>query len=231
MSVLVIDFGSQVTQLIARRVREAGVYCEIVPYNKAEAAPLRLLPYFGPKHVKKNDDTSYHSIANFSFVNQYGKTVIQKDFEGKIYVCKSFFTTCKSICPIMNTEMTRVYKAFKDRDDFRILSLTVDPETDSVAQLAVHAKNYGVTDDKWWFVTGSKKDLYELTRNSFLLTVEQGDGGPDDFIHTQNFALIDKEKHIRGFYDGTDSLEVTRLITDIKTLIKEYEYADKNTAR
>jgi protein SCO1/2 len=81
----------------------------------------------------------------------------------------------------------------------------------------------------WWFATGSKKDLYELTRKSFLLTVEQGDGGPDDFIHTQNFALIDKEKHIRGFYDGTDSIEVSRLITDIKTLIKEYDYKNKNT--
>jgi protein SCO1/2 len=188
-----------------------------------------LLPYFGPKNALKINDTSYHSIADFSFTNQYGKTITQKDFEGKIYVCKSFFTTCKSICPIMNTEMTRVYKTFRNRNDFKILSLTVDPETDSVPQLAQHAKNYGVNDDVWWFATGSKKDLYELTRKSFLLTAEQGDGGPDDFIHTQNFALIDKEKHIRGFYDGTDSVEVSRLITDIKTLIKEYDYKDKNT--
>lgn len=215
--------------IIALFVVVLGVFAGWFFFNQQEAAPLRLLPYFGPKHTLKKDDTTYHTIADFSFVNQYGKTVTQKDMEGKIYVCKSFFTTCKSICPIMNTEMTRVYKTFKNRDDFRILSLTVDPETDSVAQLAAHAKNYGVNDDKWWFVTGSKKDLYELTRKSLLLTVEEGDGGPDDFIHTQNFALIDKEKHIRGFYDGTDSIEVARLITDIKTLIKEYEYKDKNS--
>lgn len=198
-------------------------------YNKKEDKPLRTLPYFGPKHALKINDTTYHTIAGFSFVNQHGKIITQNDLNGKIYVCKSFFTSCKSICPIMNTEMTRVYRAFKERNDFKILSLTVDPETDSVAQLAQHAKNYGVNDDVWWFVTGSKKDLYELTRKSFLLTVEEGDGGPDDFIHTQNFALIDKEKHIRGFYDGTDSLEVARLITDIRTLIKEYDYKDKNT--
>lgn len=205
-----------------------GIFSAWFLYHKKNDKPLRLLPYFGPKHALKINDTSYHSIANFSFVNQYGKTITQSDFNGKIYVCKSFFTTCKSICPIMNTEMTRVYKAFKNRNDFKILSLTVDPETDSVAQLAAHAKNYGVNDDVWWFATGTKKELYELTRKSFLLTVEEGDGGPDDFIHTQNFALIDKEKHIRGFYDGTDSVEVSRLITDINTLIKEYEYQDKH---
>ena len=206
-----------------------GVFAGWYFYNKKEDQPLRTLPYFGPKHALKTDDTTYHTIADFSFVNQYGKTFTQEDLKGKIYVSNSFFTTCKSICPIMNRELTHVYKAFKDRNDLMILSLTVDPETDSVPKLAEHAKNYGVNDDKWWFATGSKKDLYELTRRSFMLTVEEGDGGVDDFIHTQNFALIDKEKHIRGFYDGTDSVEVARLITDIRTLIKEYEYKDKNT--
>lgn len=204
-----------------------GIFGLWFVYNKQEDKPLRTLPFYGPKHALKVNDTTYHTIADFSFVNQYGKTITQNDMKGKIYVCKSFFTTCKSICPIMNTEMSRVYKNFKDRSDFKILSLTVDPETDTVAQLALHAKNYNVNDDGWWFVTGSKKDLYELTRKSFLLTVEEGDGGPDDFIHTQNFALIDKERHIRGFYDGTDSVEVSRLITDIRTLIKEYEFKDK----
>lgn len=198
-------------------------------FSKNDNKPLRTLPYFGPKHAVKTNDTTYHTIADFSFVNQYGKTFTQEDFKGKVYVSSSFFTTCKSICPIMNRELTKVYKAFSSRTDFMLLSLTVDPETDSIQQLAMHAKNYEVTDDKWWFATGSKKDLYELTRKSFMLTVEEGDGGEDDFIHTQNFALIDKEKHIRGFYDGTDSIEVARLITDIRTLLKEYDYKDKNT--
>jgi len=206
-----------------------GVFAGWYFYNKIDDKPLRILPYFGPKHAANTNDTTYHTIADFSFMNQYGKTFTQEDLKGKIYVSNSFFTTCKSICPIMNMELKKVYKAFKARNDFMILSLTVDPETDSIQQLASHAKYYDVNDDKWWFATGSKKDLYELTRKSFMLTVEEGDGGVDDFIHTQNFALIDKEKRIRGFYDGTDSIEVARLITDIKTLIKEYEYKDKNT--
>ncbi|MBK6523403.1 MAG: SCO family protein [Sphingobacteriaceae bacterium] len=206
-----------------------GVFAGWYFYNKNDDKPLRTLAYFGPKHTVKINDTAYHTIADFSFVNQYGKTITQEDLKGKIYVSNSFFTTYKSICPIMNKELTKVYKAFRSRNDFMILSLTVDPETDSIQQLALHAKNYGVSDDKWWFATGSKKDIYELTRKSFMLTVEEGDGGADDFIHTQNFALIDKEKHIRGFYDGTDSIEVVRLITDIKTLLKEYEYKNKNT--
>jgi protein SCO1/2 len=206
-----------------------GVFAGWYFYNKKDDKPLRTLPYFGPKYAANTNDTAYHSINDFSFVNQYGKVFTQEDLKGKIYVCNSFFTTCKSICPIMNMELKKVYNAFRSRNDIMILSLTVDPETDSIPQLASHAKNYGVTDDKWWFATGSKKDLYELTRKSFMLTVEEGDGGVDDFIHTQNFALVDKDKHIRGFYDGTDSIEVANLITDIKTLIKEYEYKNKNT--
>ena len=205
-----------------------GVFAGWYFYNKNDDKPLRTLAYFGPKHTVKINDTAYHTIADFSFVNQYGKTITQEDLKGKIYVSNSFFTTCKSICPIMNKELTKVYKAFRSRNDFMILSLTVDPETDSIQQLALHAKNYGVSDDKWWFATGSKKDIYELTRKSFMLTVEEGDGGADDFIHTQNFALVDKERHLRGFYDGTDSLDVTRLIVDINLLIEEYNYNEKH---
>ena len=129
----------------------------------------------------------------------------------------------------MNTELTRVHKAFKEQKDFLILSHTVDPETDSVPVLLAHAQKYGVSNQAWWFVTGPKKDLYELARKSYLLNNEEGNGGEEDFIHTQNFALIDKEKRIRGFYDGTDSLEVNRLMQDITSLIKEYDYKGKNT--
>ncbi len=196
--------------------------------DKKKDKPLRLLPYFGPKAPLKVNDTMYHTVGKFSFIDQYNKPVSDKDFDGKIYVADYFFTTCKSICPIMNMELTRVYKEFKNKKDFMILSHTVDPENDSVPQLAEHAKKYGVTDTKWLFVTGSKKELYEMARKSYLLNAEEGNGGEEDFIHTQNFALIDKDKHIRGFYDGTDSIEVNRLITDIKTLFKEYDFKDKN---
>ncbi len=123
--------------------------------------------------------------------------------------------------------LERVYKQFKDRNDFLIISHTVDPENDSTAQLLRYAKLHGVNDDKWLFVTGEKKHLYEIARKSYLLNAEEGNGDAEDFIHTQNFALIDKEKHIRGFYDGTDSLEINRLINEIKILMDEYAYKEK----
>lgn len=195
--------------------------------REKEDKPLRLLPYFGPKAAMKASDTVYHQVGNFSFTNQYGKQVTQELTEGKIYVTDYFFTTCKSICPIMNTQLVRVYKEFRSEPDFLILSHTVDPETDSVTQLAVHAAKYGVSDERWHFLTGDKKALYEMARKSYLLNAEEGDGGEEDFIHTQNFALVDKERRIRGYYDGTDSADVTRLITDIKTLFKEYEFKNK----
>lgn len=215
------------TVLIALFVLVLGIFGAWYLLDKKEDKPLRLLPYFGPKTYGTTKDTVFHSVGKFSFIDQYNKQVSNKDVEGKVYVVDYFFTTCKSICPIMNTELTRVHKAFKDREDFLILSHTVDPETDTVAQLAMHAAKYGVSDRKWLFVTGDKKELYEMARKSYLLNAEEGDGGEEDFIHTQNFALIDKDKHIRGFYDGTDSVEVSRLITDIKTLFKEYDYKNK----
>ena len=128
----------------------------------------------------------------------------------------------------MNTSLERVYTAFHDRNDFMILSHTVDPETDSVAQLLSYSKLHGVKDKKWMFVTGDKKHLYEIARKGYLLNAEEGDGGAEDFIHTQNFALIDKERHIRGFYDGTDSIDVNRLLVDIKLLLQEYDFKAKN---
>lgn len=195
--------------------------------NKREDAPLRFLPYFGPKATIKVNDTSYHTIGSFSFLNQNNKTVTNETIKNKVFVTDFFFTTCKSICPIMNTQLVRVYKEFKSNSDFLILSHTVDPETDSVPQLALHAKKYDVTDECWHFLTGSKVDLYNMARKSYLLNAEEGNGGEEDFIHTQNFALVDKEGHIRGFYDGTDSIEVSRLITDIKVLFKEYEFKSK----
>ncbi len=134
-----------------------------------------------------------------------------------------FFTTCQSICPIMNSNLQKVYKRFADRNDVLLLSHTVDPEVDSVAALKAYASLMGVTDSRWLFVTGNKKELYEAARTSYLLNSDKGDGGADDFIHTQKFALIDKNQHIRGYYDGTDTLEVNRLITEMELLIQEHD--------
>ncbi len=197
--------------------------------------PLRYLPYFGIQKVDTllksgmySKDTIYHSVQNFSFVNQEGKTITQSDLDGSVYVTDFFFTTCQSICPIMSTEMEKIASAFKGNPAVKILSHTVNPEYDSVPVLAEYARLHHADAKQWMFVTGDKKELYNIARTGYYLNAEQGDGGPDDFIHTQNFALIDKEKHIRGYYDGTKSEEVEQLILDIGLLLKEYDYKEKS---
>ena len=166
-------------------------------------------------------------MQDFSFINQEGKTVTQKDFDGSIYVADFFFTTCQTICPIMSTEMEKVAAAFNGNKSVKILSHTVNPEYDSVAVLAEYARLHHADAKQWIFVTGDKKEIYSIARTGYYLNAEQGDGGPEDFIHTQNFALVDKEKHIRGYYDGTHPKEIEQLISDIKLLLQEYVYKVK----
>lgn len=196
--------------------------------SKQEQKPLRTLKYFGNKVVQKPGDTAYHSVKPFMFLNQFNEKTTEETIKGKIYVTDFFFTTCQSICPIMSNQLERVYKTFEKNPEVMILSHTVDPEVDSVPVMMKYAKLHGVTDKRWLFLTGDKKHLYEMARQSYLLNAEEGNGDEEDFIHTQNFALVDKERHLRGFYDGTDSLEVSRLITDIKLLLEEYEYNEKH---
>ena len=166
-----------------------------------------------------------HTIGDFSFKNQDNKTINQNDIEGKVFVAEYFFTTCKSICPIMNEQMQRVQKAIKGNSNVKILSFTVDPETDTVAQMKRYANTHNVVKGQWHFLTGKKEDLYRLARKSFFVlkpaeAANQGDVG-SDFIHTNNFVLVDQKKRIRGYYDGTSSKEVTQLISDIKILLEE----------
>jgi protein SCO1/2 len=196
--------------------------------NKVDQKPLRTLPYFGKKKYDVNSsDSNNHSIKSFRFKNQYNQFTTDQSIDGKIYVADFFFTTCQSICPIMSNQLERVYKAFYNNPNFLILSHTVDPEFDSVPVLLNYAKQHGVNNKQWMFLTGSKKDLYEMARMSYLLNNDIGNGDENDFIHTQNFALVDHQKHLRGFYDGTDSAEVSRLIIDIKLLLDEYTYKNK----
>jgi protein SCO1/2 len=186
--------------------------------------PIRYLPYFGPKNIENTKDTGYHTVPSFEFTDQYGEKVDLQTVGHKIYVAEYFFTTCKSICPVMNDHLQRVYRKFKTRPDFLILSHTVDPETDSVPVLKEYANQHGVNDKKWLFVTGPKQDLYRLARKGYLLSADEEKGDAEDFIHTQNFALVDQERHIRGFYDGTDSTEISKLIQDIQLLYQENDY-------
>lgn len=170
------------------------------------------------QHVRK-----YHKIADFSLINQNGETITQKDYENKIYVADFFFTTCQTICPIMTDHMREIQDKLIEEKDVLLLSHSVTPEIDSVAQLKKYALKKGVNDEKWNLVTGDKKQIYELARKSYLAVKTDGDGGPFDMIHTENFMLIDKKKQIRGFYDGTNPEDIDRLINDIEILKEEYE--------
>lgn len=166
-----------------------------------------------------------HKIGNFSFLNQDGIVITQQDVKGKVFVAEYFFTTCGTICPIMNVQMQRVHKAFQANHNVRILSFTVDPKVDTVAQMKRYAVAHGADAKSWFFLTGTQEKLYALARKSFFVlkpaeTENQGDVG-SDFIHTNNFVLVDKEMRIRGYYDGTNSKEVDELIGDIALLVKE----------
>lgn len=168
------------------------------------------------QHQKK-----YHKIADFSLTNQNGKTITQNDYKDKIYVADFFFTTCQTICPIMTSHMAKIQKEIINDNDIMLLSHTVTPEIDTVAQLKRYATKKGVIDTKWNLVTGNKKQIYELARKSYLAVKDHGDGGPFDMIHTENFMLIDKKRQIRGFYDGTKQEDINRLLNDIEHLKKE----------
>ncbi|MCF4100767.1 SCO family protein [Gillisia sp. M10.2A] len=165
----------------------------------------------------------YHRIADFKLVNQNGDTITQDFYKDKIYVADFFFTTCVTICPIMTDHMLKIQELIQNDSDVLLLSHSVIPEADSVPQLKKYAIEKGVNDSKWNLVTGDKKQIYELARKSYLATKTDGDGGPYDMIHTENFILVDKEKRIRGFYDGTNPEAIDDLVHDLKILKAEYQ--------
>jgi len=190
--------------------------------------PQKVLAIYNPSDVNPElvDSTvqyksKYHTIADFSFVNQNGDTITQKDYEGKIYVADFFFTTCGSICPKMTTNLADVQKAILNNPKVMLLSHTVFPEVDSIPVLKAYAVKHGVVDSKWNLVTGDKKEIYTMARKSYLAVKL---GRPDqlyDMVHTENFVLVDQKRRVRGFYDGTDKEEIKRLLEDIDFLSKE----------
>lgn len=188
------------------------------------------LPIYQPTMVSTElvDSTiqyqkKYHKIADFSLINQNGKIITQNYYKNKIYIADFFFTTCQTICPIMTDHMVQIQKEILDDDDVMLLSHSVTPEIDTIAQLKRYALKKGVIDTKWNLVTGDKKQIYQLARKSYLAVKDNGDGGPFDMVHTENFMLIDKKRQIRGFYDGTNPEDINRLLSDIKILKKEYQ--------
>ena len=185
------------------------------------------LEIFGPKIPKVSGDTVYHTIPAFSFTNFDGERITNEKLEDKIYVADFFFTSCPTICPKMSSQMHRVQKEFEDKDDVKLISFTVDPDKDDVETLAAYASEYNAIKDKWYLVTGSKTSLYQLAREGFFVTAIPGDGGPEDFIHSEMLVLVDKEKRIRGYYDGTDPHDVKRLIEEIKLLQNHYNRLER----
>jgi protein SCO1/2 len=166
-----------------------------------------------------------HKIGQFEFLDQTGNTFQSSQLNGKVYVAEYFFTTCGTICPIMNAQMQRVQEAMKNERNFAILSFTVDPEVDTVEQLNRYATAHNANPTQWHFLTGEKKNLYRLARRSFFVlkpaeVKNQGDVG-SDFIHTNHFVLVDQQARIRGYYDGTNPKEVNALIHDAKRLLIE----------
>ena len=200
----------------------------LIIYNILDV--YRPLPIYQPSRVSAElvDSTiqhksKYHKIADFSLINQNGDTITQKNYEDKIYVADFFFTTCQTICPIMTDHMKDIQDELIEDNEILLLSHSVTPEIDSVAQLKHYALDKGVLDTKWNLVTGDKKQIYGLARKSYLAVKTDGDGGPYDMIHTENFMLIDKKKQLRGFYDGTNEDEIERLLKDIEILKEEYK--------
>ncbi|PJR04259.1 SCO family protein [Avrilella dinanensis] len=196
--------------------------------------PVKQLPVYTPAMVNPElvdtliqyqNNKFRHKIADFSFQNQNNKTITQDDYKDVIYVADFFFTTCPTICPIMTDNMAWLQEQIKDMDDVKLLSLSVTPDIDTPEVLRKYADEKGVIDEKWNLVTGDKKDIYYLARQSFLAVKT---GSPDelyDMVHTENFVLVDKKGRIRGFYDGTlldenqdDTKNVKQLLEDIQWL-------------
>ncbi len=190
--------------------------------------PQRTLPIYNPYDIhpdlvdeslqNKHKD---HTIADFTLLNQNGETITYENYKNKIYIADFFFTRCQTICIPMTTNMATIQDVFINDDKIMFLSHSVTPIMDSIPVLRDYADDKGVIDGKWNLATGSKKHIYELARKSYFAVLDEGDGDLQDFIHTERFILIDKKRQIRGFYDGTDSEDMERLVNDIKLLKKE----------
>jgi len=183
-------------------------------YNPADVNP-KLVDY-SVKHIRSN-----HKIADFKLINQNGDTITQNTYANKIYVADFFFTRCQTICPIMSTNMVDLQEFYKNDTTVMLLSHSVTPVIDSVPVLRAYADKMNILDSKWNLATGDKRHIYELARKSYFAVLDEGDGGAQDFIHTEQFILIDKKRQIRGFYDGTSKEEIRKIIEDINILKKE----------
>ena len=178
----------------------------------------QLIPGFGKSRLPP-----IGRVLPFAFTNQDGKKITEQDVKGKVFVAEYFFTTCKSICPIMNTNMKIVYERFKNEKDFLILAHTCDPGTDSLERLKKYADSLNVDTDKWIFLTGTKDSLYRQARHSYKIDDPNNNplSNEVDFLHSQFFSLVDKKGNVRSIYEGNERKDVERMINEIEVLLKE----------
>ena len=204
------------------------IWLAVITMVIATSCETKKLPYLGePDIVKKvvdgkeTEETVYPTIPDFSFTNQDKQIVTQADFKNKVYVADFFFVTCPTICPIMKKNMLTVYKEFKDNPDVKILSHTIDPEHDNADVLKQYAKDLGVAGTTWQFVTGDREKIYDIGQKHYMVSAMEDSSQAGGYIHSGAFVLIDKDRHIRGMYDGTTEEGTAKLKEDLKILLKE----------
>lgn len=211
-------FLLSITTLIActEETSQSGSRVNSLPYyNEATFTPHWL-------NAKSEVLDTFHRISPFQLVNQEGDTITEENFEGKIYVTDFFFTICPGICPKMTANMMDLQEEFLNDENVLLLSHSVTPERDSVPVLKAYAEKKGILSQKWHLATGNQQDIYKLGRKVYFVEEDLGlTKEEDEFLHTENFVLIDKNRHIRGIYNGLKKTSINQLIADIKTLKKE----------
>ena len=204
------------------------VYCLLITVYCSCSNSQEKLPILGNREAivktvngKQITDTLYHQIPDFEFINQDSVKITQKDFAGKVYVADFFFTTCPTICPKMKTQMLRIFKKFKDNPRVAILSHTIDPRHDTPAVLKEFSKNLGIQNSMWQMVMGDKAKIYEIGQKSYMVSATDDPTQPGGIVHSGAFILVDKNRHIRGIYDGTEPKRVDKLMEDMDLLLSE----------
>ncbi|UBM58870.1 SCO family protein [Marinilongibacter aquaticus] len=208
------------------KIKIAILLCAVTLVWSCSGSTEKELPYLGPSHTDENGEVVHHQIPDFKFIDQYGDTISQADFDGKIYVADFFFTSCPTICPVMKSQMIRIYDKFKGQEEVRILSHSIDPYHDSVSVLHDYAEALGVKGKQWFFVTGDQDQIYDIGQHAYMVTADVDTVAAEEtggYIHSGAFILVDKNKHVRGLYDGTKEEEVNKLMKDIELLLKENE--------
>lgn len=189
-------------------------------------AEMFTLPYydsaeFSPKWLKPESEElhTFHTVSDFSFLNQDGVLISQKDIENKLYVASFFFTSCPGICPKMRSQLAKVQQAFLNDSQVKIISHSIQPENDSVEVLKKYANDNGVISNQWHLVTGDRDKIYEIARQDYFASEDLGEFvSNNDFLHTENLVLVDYNRQIRGIYNGLNKTSVKHLIEDIKIL-------------